>query len=168
MNEERIPLALACACQTSPTYRQLDRACPVHGDDAERARRGVAAAERPAVRSDRGFGLIEVLICMTLVGVLLVPVTQLLVVTMRTTAAAERAAVRLGVASSVSSIASRAVLVDECDSSEYSGAVAARGITIPAGWTMVVEADCSAVPTVLLVSIEDSAGGLTELLGVRG
>lgn len=41
-----------CTCTTTATSRTLDRACPVHGDAAEAARRAVARESTKEERSD--------------------------------------------------------------------------------------------------------------------
>lgn len=112
-----------------------------------------------------GFMLVEVVVTIAILGLLAVPLANLLITTIRTTDAAERRLERVGLAQVAAGVASRAAVSDECVPDEYQAAVAAR---VALGATQVaISADCSALPVVLTIVVTDERGDTTTVLAVR-
>ncbi len=64
---------------------------------------------------DRGFAILEVLVAVVIMGIVAVPLSNMLITTIRTTDAAERRLERVGLAQVAAGVASRAPVADECD-----------------------------------------------------
>ncbi len=117
------------------------------------------------MRTDRGFMLIEVVVTIALLGLLAVPLANLLITTMRTTDAAERRLERVGLAQVAAGVASRATVSDECDGDAYLAAISARAAL--GGSQVAISPDCSAMPVVLTITVIDSHGDVTRVQTVR-
>lgn len=127
---------------------------------------GVADFELPwdlidGPERDRGFMLTEILVAMVLIGLLLVPVSALIVTTLRASVQAERRATSSAMLQTAGSLVGRVPVVDPCVPGAFEDVLAR--VSVPVGYSLDVVPDCSAVPAVVAVTVVDPSGRESSL-----
>lgn len=115
----------------------------------------------PDAERDRGFMLTEILVSMMLIGLLLVPVSALIVTTLRASVQAERRATSSAMLQTAGSLVGRVPVVDPCVPGAFEDVLAR--VSVPVGYSLDVVPDCSAVPAVVAVTVVDPSGRESSL-----
>lgn len=120
-----------------------------------------------ALPRDRGETLVSLLLVITLIGIISVPLAKLLTSTLELNYESTLALQRNAVASSAVSLVVEGPAPDPCDAVALQADISAR-ITVPAGFTLSLSADCSDSLTALYqVTVVDPEGVSLTLPGVR-
>lgn len=121
----------------------------------------MTTTHHPPADRDRGVGLVEVLMTMSLMGMLLVPLSALILTTVRTSALTQRRATTEAILATATSLIGRTPMADPCDVPALTALLSGR-VSMPANYRVDLSPDCSdgtsTAYAIVTVTVTDPTG----------